>query len=247
MFGHTVPPTTRGTLFVVATPLGNVGDLSPRARQVLSSADAVLCEDTRHTGILLKLLEIKPKRLISYHQHSGLARVEQIVELLQFGKNLALVTDAGTPGISDPGNMLIKVIRQRVGDKVIISPIPGPSAVLALASVSGLPTDHFVFLGFLPHKKGRQTLLKEIAASSQTVFVYESVHRIGKLLNELVAICGLDRYVVVGRELTKKFERVYAGSLSAVRAQVLGDPIKGEYVVAVAGRLRKSEIPNSKS
>jgi 16S rRNA (cytidine1402-2'-O)-methyltransferase len=205
----------------------------------------VLCEDTRHTGILLKLLGIKPARLISYHQHSGLARVEQIVELLRLGKNLALVTDAGTPGISDPGNMLIKEIRQRLGDKVIISPIPGPSAVLALASVSGLPTDRFLFLGFLPHKKGRQTMVKEIAESDQTVFLYESVHRIGKLLDELVAVCGVDRYVVVGRELTKKFERVYAGSLSLVREQVLGDPVKGEYVVGVSSKSKGSNVKSS--
>jgi 16S rRNA (cytidine1402-2'-O)-methyltransferase len=194
----------------------------------------LLCEDTRHTGVLLKALGIHAKRFISYHQHSGLARVDQIVALLESGQHLALVTDAGTPGISDPGNMLVKAIRQQLGNNVTISPIPGPSALLALASVSGLPTDHFSFLGFLPHKKGRQTLLKEIAASEQTVFLYESVHRIQKLLDELVQYCGPDRYIVVGRELTKKFEHVYAGPLSEVSAQVSADPVKGEYVVAVA-------------
>jgi 16S rRNA (cytidine1402-2'-O)-methyltransferase len=229
----------KGTLLVVATPLGNVDDCSPRARAALASADAVLCEDTRHTGVLLKALGVSAHKLISYHQHSGLARVDQIVALLKAGQTLALVTDAGTPGISDPGNLLVKEVREQLGDAVNISPIPGPSAVAALASVSGLPTDSFLFLGFLPHKKGRQTLLKEIASSNRTVILYESVHRIEKLLTELIAACGSNRYVVVGRELTKKFEAVHAGSLSEVQAQVLAEPVKGEYVVAIAPARRK--------
>ena len=229
----------KGTLLVVATPLGNVDDCSPRARAALASADAVLCEDTRHTGVLLKVLGVAARKLISYHQHSGLARVDQIVALLKAGQTLALVTDAGTPGISDPGNLLVKAVREQLGDAVNISPIPGPSAVAALASVSGLPTDSFLFLGFLPHKKGRQTLLKEIASSNRTVILYESVHRIEKLLAELIATCESNRYVVVGRELTKKFEAVHAGSLSDVQAQVLADPVKGEYVVAIAPARRK--------
>lgn len=232
-----------GKLLVVATPLGNVDDCSPRAREALASADAVLCEDTRRTGVLLKSLDISAKKLVSYHQHSTLSRVDQIVAVLRSGKTLALVTDAGTPGISDPGNMLVRAVREQLGDDVAISPIPGPSALAALASVSGMHTDSFMFLGFLPHKKGRQTLVKQIAASEQTVFLYESVHRIGKLLAELQAACGADRYVVVGRELTKKFEHVYAGQLGDVATRVAADPVKGEYVVAVASS-RYNGIPN---
>lgn len=227
-----------GSLLVVATPLGNVEDCSPRARAALASADAVLCEDTRRTAVLLKALGVRAKELVSYHQHSKLSRVDRIVAMLRNGQTLALVTDAGTPGISDPGNMLVRAVREQLPE-VAISPIPGPSALAALASVSGLPTDSFSFLGFLPHKKGRQTLVKQIAASEQTVFLYESVHRIGKLLAELQVACGADRYVVVGRELTKKFEHVYAGQLGDVAAQVLADPVKGEYVVAVAGASQK--------
>lgn len=223
-----------GRLYVVATPLGNLADLSGRAVEVLKTADIILCEDTRQTAKLLAHWQISGKKLVSYHQHSRLNKVEQIITYLRQGQTLALVSDAGTPGINDPGGMLVKEVRRRLGPDVDIVPIPGPAAVTALASVSGLPMDKFLFLGFLPHKKGRQTLLKTIANSEYTVFVYESVHRINKLLTELSAVCSPDRYVVVGRELTKKFEQIFAGYLNEVQQQVSNSPIKGEYVVAVA-------------
>lgn len=222
-----------GRLYVVATPLGNLADLSSRAIEVLRSAYIILCEDTRQTAKLLAHYQISGKKLVSYHQHSRLNKIEQIISWLQQGQILALVSDAGTPGISDPGNQLVKAIRRDLNGVEII-PIPGSTALTALASVSGLPTDKFLFLGFLPHKKGRQTLLKAIAQSEYTVFVYESVHRINKLLEELSVVCDPDRYIVVGRELTKKFEQIFAGPLSQVKQQVLSSPLKGEYVVAVA-------------
>lgn len=218
---------------MVATPIGNLADLSFRALEILTSAEIILCEDTRHTLRLLAHYQITGKRLVSYHQHSKILKIQQIIDWLKQGRQLALVSDAGTPGISDPGNYLVQQIR-KVLPEVLIVPIAGVSAVAALASVSGLPTDQFLFLGFLPHKKGRQTLLKTINTSEYTIFVYESVHRIKKLLEELVEFCGEDRYIVVGRELTKQFEHIYSGTVSEVSQNVLADALKGEYVVAIA-------------
>lgn len=222
-----------GRLSVVATPIGNLGDLSERGREALAAADIVACEDTRRTQQLLAHFGIRAHRLVSYHQHSSPRAVGEVVAALAAGRHVALVSDAGTPGISDPGNVLVRTVREQLGGRVAIEPIPGPSALLALASVSGLPTDRFLFLGFLPHKKGRQTMLAQVASSPLTVILYESVHRIAKLLAELRATCGPSRYVAVGRELTKQFERVYAGPLAEVAEQVLADPVKGEYVLAI--------------
>lgn len=223
-----------GILYVVATPIGNLSDISQRAIETLRQSVVILCEDTRQTAKLLVHYQIAGKKLISYHQHSRLNKVEQIIDWLKSGQVIALVSDAGTPGISDPGNQLIKEIRRQSDLSITIIPIPGPTALAALASVSGLPTDKFLFLGFLPHKKGRQTLLKLIAQSEYTIFLYESVHRINKLLTELSTVCSPDRYVVVGRELTKKFEQIFAGPLAEVKLQVLASPQKGEYVVGIS-------------
>ena len=217
-------------LYIVATPIGNLEDISLRALRILKEVDFVLCEDTRVTKILLDKYEIKTPT-ISYFQHSGLAKVNQIIDLLKVGKNLALVSDAGTPGISDPGNKLIEMVLQELPE-VKIEPIPGPAAVISALSISGLPTDKYVFYGFLPHKKGKETILKEIINNKFTSVFYESTHRILKTLNKLKDL-GLNKHVVVCRELTKKFETVYRGSIAEVLVELEKGIIKGEFVVIV--------------
>jgi len=173
---------------------------------------------------------------ISYHQHSKVVKVQKVIELLEQGKDLALVTDAGTPGISDPGNKLIAEIYNTLSDEVEIVPIPGPSAVTVALSVSGLPTDKFLFLGFLPHKKGRQTAVRKIVASEYTVVLYESCHRIEKFLGELIDGGGADLKVVVCRELTKMFESIYRGAPRDILKVLQSDKknLKGEFVVVVS-------------
>ncbi len=210
-------------LYVVATPIGNLGDITLRALETLKEVDLVACEDTRHTLQLLNHFEIK-KPLLSFHQHSKIQKVEQIISSIKAGQTVALVTDAGTPGISDPGQILIAAAYEA---EIEVIPIPGVSAVATLVSVSGLKNNEFDFVGFLPHKKGRQTKLREIVQSSKPVVLYESPYRIKKLIKELLEMGG-DQTVVVGRELTKKFEEIYRGRLSEVLSQIKE---KGEFVV----------------
>lgn len=219
-------------LFVVATPIGNLADLSERAKNTLATVDAILCEDTRVTGKLLFLIGLK-KPLISYHQHSDQRKVEEILSLLEDGKSLALVTDAGTPGISDPGGKLVEAVVARFGSEVVISPIPGPAAVIAALSISGFPADEFLFLGFPPHKKGRQKFFDRVAAAKSTVVFYESTHRILKTIAELGAKIN-ERPLVVGRELTKLHETIYRGTAGEVTEQMKNGSIKGEFVVVLA-------------
>lgn len=218
-----------GTLFIVATPIGNLEDITLRALRVLKEADYVLCEDTRVTKKLFEHYQIKTLTL-SYHQHSGKARVNLIIELLKSGKNLALVADAGTPCISDPGSQLVAEVLTIKKDDCNVVPIPGPSAITSAISVSGMQIDKFLFFGFLPHKKGRQTLLKKISESEYPVVLYESVHRIGKLLEEL---SDQNYQLVVCRELTKKFETIYRGTVEEVKAKLKKEEIKGEFVVII--------------
>ncbi len=219
-------------LYIVATPIGNLQDISLRALEVFRSVDFILCEDTRVSRKLLEHYDIKDKQLISYHQHSKENKVEKLVKLIE-NNNVALITDAGTPGISDPGGKLIYEVIQN-DPKVDIVPIPGASAVISALSVSGLPTDEFLFLGFIPHKKKRQKFLKEVVASKRLVVFYESCHRIIKCLTELSKIDENNKkQIVICRELTKKFESIYRGNISQVLEQVQNDPIKGEYVVIV--------------
>ncbi|MBU0597901.1 16S rRNA (cytidine(1402)-2'-O)-methyltransferase [Patescibacteria group bacterium] len=224
-----------GTLYIVATPIGNLEDITLRALRVLKEADFVVCEDTRHSLKLLNRYEIK-KPLISYHQHSKIQKVNHIISLLKEGKQIALVSDAGTPGISDPGGLLVHEVLKTLDDKIKIIPIPGPSALATFISVVGLPTDKFLWLGFLPHKKGRQTLFAQISESKITTIFYESVHRIEKTLNSLIEVLDDNRQIVIGRELTKKFETIYRGSAKDVLEKLKTDEIKGEFVVAVAGK-----------
>lgn len=223
-----------GTLYVVATPIGNLEDISLRALRVLKEVDFVLCEDTRVTKKLLNYYGITAP-CISYHQHSKQEKLEYIFRLLSSGKNLALVSDAGTPGISDPGNELIAFLRDKaVGPQIV--PIPGPSALATIASIAGIPMSTFLFLGYPPHKKGRKKFFEEVAESRHPVIFYESPYRILRSLSELGSILDtkyqiLDTRVVVGRELTKKFETIYRGTIDQVLAMVQKDKVKGEFVV----------------
>ncbi len=223
-----------GTLYIVATPIGNLKDITLRALEVLKEVDLILCEDTRVTRKLLDHYSIKTPTL-SYHQHSRMKRINEIVGYLEQDKKLALVTDAGTPGISDPGNKLIdRLIKDRlIEEQTRVVPIPGASAVTAAASVSGLPMDKFIFLGYPPTKKKRKKFFQEIADSKYPVIFYESPHRILKSLEELALLIEHDRQVVVCRELTKKFESIYRGTMDKVLEKVQEDPVKGEYTVVV--------------
>lgn len=225
------------TLYIVATPIGNLEDITLRALRILKEVDLILCEDTRVTKKLLAKYEIKTPTL-SYHSHSKLSKSDKILNLLEEGKNLALVSDAGTPTISDPGSVLISEVRKKVENIEIIA-IPGPSAVTSALSVSGLPSSEFLFLGFLPHKKGREKLFKEIAdppaGGKRTVVFYESPHRIIKTLQALVLHLGDDRQIVIARELTKIHEEVISGSTQETLEyfENNSDKVRGEFVVMI--------------
>jgi 16S rRNA (cytidine1402-2'-O)-methyltransferase len=217
-------------------------DITLRALRILSESDFVLCEDTRVTKKLLSYYNIQANTF-SYHQHSGVKKVDHIIDLLKQGKNLALVSDAGTPGISDPGGKLIEAVARELGSEVEIEAIPGPSAVIAALSVSGMPTDKFLFLGYPPHKKGRQKFIYSILASDYTVAVYESKHRIRRFLEEIeqakeVVEKRSDQDIIVNmvvcRELTKMHETVYRGNIGEVKKQIVGGgegAKKGEFVI----------------
>lgn len=233
-----------GTLYIVATPIGNLGDITLRALEVLQEVDIILCEDTRVTRKLLAHYKIE-KPLLSYHQHSKEDKMQEVLNMLLQGKNLALVSDAGTPGISDPGNELIFFIVSSTKTKQLsdfctkIVPIPGPSAATALASVAGIPMDKFVFLGYPPHKKGRRKFFEEVIQSTHPVILYESPYRMLRTLGDLESIslqniatakiCS----VIVGRELTKKFETVYRGTIQEMLLQFKQEKPRGEFVIVV--------------
>ncbi len=222
-------------LHIVATPIGNLEDITLRALRVLKEVDMILCEDTRVTRNLLKHYDIETPTL-SYHAQSGIAKVEKIFELLREGKDLALVSDAGTPTISDPGILLVQQVREEFSNDVTIVAIPGPSALISALSIGGVTSAQFTFYGFLPHKKGRETIFKEIANSKRTSVFYESPHRIIKTLDSLKEHLKENRKVAVARELTKIYEEVVQGSIGEVRAYFDNDPdkIRGEFVVIVS-------------
>lgn len=220
-----------GQLSIVATPIGNLDDITARALETLKAVDLVLCEDTRETKKLLDHYGIKTPTL-SYHHHSGVAKIREIIDLLGEGKHLALVTDAGTPGICDPGNYLVRQLTISNEQLIKITPIPGPSAVIAALSISGFLTDRFLFLGFPPHKKGRQTFFKDVGESEHTTVFYESNHRIGKCLSELSAVLSPNQQLCVCRELTKKFESIYRGTIGQIIEQKI--PEKGEFVIVIS-------------
>lgn len=223
-----------GTLFVVATPIGNRDDLSPRARQTLAGADLIAAEDTRHTGRLLSHFGIETK-LLAVHEHNEERRVPELIARLTGGASVALVSDAGTPLVSDPGYRLV-VAAHEAG--VRVSPVPGPSAVLCALSAAGLPTDRFCFEGFLPAKAdARRAVLEALRDEPRTLVFLESVHKIRDSITDLAQTFGADRLAFIGRELTKVYEQCVRDSLGGLAAR-LGDgtlPAKGEFVVVVAG------------
>jgi len=220
-----------GKLYIVATPIGNLEDITLRALRVLKEVDLILCEDTRVTRKLLDRYEIK-KPLLSYHHHSKLSRVEEIRKMISEGKSLALVSDAGTPGVSDPGNILVEHIANNLRQKVDIVPIPGTSAVSAIASIAGINMNKFCFLGFPPHKKGRETFFREVAAAKHPVIYFESPHRFLKNL-ELLEKLKPNAKLVVGRELTKMFEEIKRGKIGEIREYFQGaeGKVKGEFAI----------------
>ena len=222
-----------GSLYIVATPIGNLEDITLRALRILKEVDYVLCEDTRTTQVLLNKYEIKTKTM-SYHAHSTENKESVIINLLKNGKNLALVSDAGTPCISDPGVMLVEHVKKEFGNDVKVVPIPGASALISALSASGVSSAEFVFLGFLPQKKGRETLFKEIAHSKRVIVFYESTHRIMKTLASLMTYAPTFK-IVIGRELTKQFEQFVEGTTGEVHEYFTtnSDKQRGEFVVIV--------------
>ena len=223
-----------GTLYIVATPIGNLDDLAPRARQTLTDVDLIAAEDTRHTGRLLSHIGAKtPQKAL--HDHNENEAVPGLIEALESGKDVALVSDAGTPLVSDPGYRLVQAAHQH---GIPVSPIPGPSAAIAALSAAGLPSDRFSFEGFLPSKaKARDEVLTQLAGEARTMIFYESVHRIAQTVGAMIGAFGADRCVFLGRELSKLHEQCVSATLGDIAKQ-LGDasiPDKGEFVLVVAG------------
>jgi 16S rRNA (cytidine1402-2'-O)-methyltransferase len=232
-----------GTLYIIATPIGNLGDITYRAIEVLKTVDVLFAEDTRTTKVLLDRYGIT-KKMFSYNAHATGATHTKIGELLKEGRSVGLVSDAGTPGISDPGSLLISYIYNTYKREVAVVPIPGASALTTIVSVCPLDTSSWVFYGFLPHKKGRATLMQKITDSEMTSVVYESSHRILKLLEALIPVLkNTNKYVTVGRELTKKFEDIYTGTPEEVFTYIRENPVKqkGEFVVCIGTLVKYSK------
>lgn len=221
-----------GKLFIVPTPIGNMEDITLRALRVLKEADGILAEDTRHSAVLLEHFQIR-KPMQSYHAFNEHSITEKITERIRQGAKLALVSDAGTPGISDPGFL---IIRRCIEKNIPVECLPGPTAFLPALIMSGFPTDRFVFEGFLPHKKGRQTRLKQLAAEDRTVVLYESPHRIEKTLKQMLGYFDPQRQVCICRELTKKFEHIIRGTLQDIVTDLSSYPLLGEMVLVIAGK-----------
>lgn len=216
-------------LYIVATPIGNLSDVTDRAKTILSEVDVVLCEDTRVTAKLMSALKIRPT-LRTFHEHTNPLDRKKIVEELVDGKSIALVTDAGTPGISDPGGFLVA---DAVAAGVKVVPIPGPSAMVAALSIAGIPLDRFTFVGFPPNKKGREKFFRELGECEHAVVMYESTHRIVKTLEQLAP---LNRDLIVCRELTKLHETIYRGNAASIVKQLEATSIRGEFVIILAPR-----------
>lgn len=218
-------------LFVVPTPVGNLGDITLRALETLKSVDVILCEDTRTSGVLLKHYDIQ-KPLVAYHMHNEHKILERLVQQIQSGQKIALITDAGTPGISDPGFLLIRAC---VDADIKVTCLPGATAFVPAIVQSGISSTAFVFEAFLPQKKGRMTKLTQLATEERTIVFYESPHRLAKSLVEMVQYFGADRKVAVVREISKKFEETKRGTLAEVGAYYTEHQIKGEIVVVLEG------------
>lgn len=225
-----------GMLYIVPTPIGNLEDMTLRAIRILKEADLVLCEDTSVTQRLFKEYGIETKTSVFYAQ-TGIKNIERVLEQLSGGAKVALVSDAGTPTISDPGVLLVDRVRNELPDVKVVA-LPGASALITALSASGISSSTFTFYGFMPHKKGRETLFRTIADSDHTSVFYESVHRIEKTLESLVSTLDETRRVVVARELTKLYEEVVRGTASEVRKRFTdnADHLRGEFVVIVEGK-----------
>lgn len=220
-----------GHLYVVATPIGNLADITERARSILSSADLVACEDTRTTGAMLTRLGLH-KELVAYHEHNELEAADRLAAAIEAGKSVAIVSDAGTPAISDPGFRIVRACRRKA---LPVVPVPGASALLSVLSASGLPTNGFLFVGFLPPKSSARTgFLEKYRAFDFTLAVYESCHRIDKFVDEIVATLGPARTVCVAKEVTKLHETFLVGTASDVQARLAKSSLKGEFVVLIA-------------
>lgn len=219
-------------LFLVPTPIGNLGDITLRALETLKQADLILCEDTRTSGKLLKHFEIS-KPLFPYHQHNEHRVLTVIIDKLKSGENIALITDAGTPGISDPGFLLLRACIQ---EGIEVESLPGATAFVPALVQSGLPSNSFVFEGFLPLKKGRQTKLKELVEEKRTIIIYESPHRILKSLVEFKTYFGEDRKAALSREITKMYEETIRGTLAELVLHFTEHPAKGEIVLVIEGK-----------
>jgi 16S rRNA (cytidine1402-2'-O)-methyltransferase len=218
----------KGTLYIVATPIGNLEDISRRAVRILADVDLIAAEDTRTTKILLSRYDIHTP-LTSYHTHNERERSHQLIEKLKSGSSVAVVSDAGTPGISDPA---YRVINDAIEQDIRIVPVPGPSAFLTALIMSGAPIGNFSYEGFLPHKKGRKTRLEQLARERRTIVLYESPHRILRTLREIHRHMG-NRRIVVARELTKKFEEVLRGTVAECADQLSNHPPRGEFVLVI--------------
>lgn len=226
---------TLGVLYVVATPIGNLGDITDRARRILSEVDLIAAEDTRHTGKLLAHLNIRT-RLVTYHDHNELSASRSIVEQLKAGENIALVSDAGTPLIADPG---FRLVRLATDEGIEVVPIPGPSALITALSVAGLPSDRFTFYGFLPAKhKALMDLLNDLTGETGTLIFYETPHRIVKTIAALELVFGAERHLVLARELTKTFEQIVRKPIGEIKRQIEAEEIviKGEFVLLLQGQ-----------
>lgn len=223
-------------LYLVATPIGNLEDISLRAIRILQEADIIACEDTRHARILFERHGIRPRRLVSYHSHNEQSRAVELAEDLRAGATIAVVTDAGTPGISDPA---WAIVREAIALGVEIVPVPGACAAIAALSASGMDTTRFAFEGFLPLKKGRRKRLEQIAGEDRTVVIYESPHRIKRLLEELIVMCGPERRASLAREITKVHEAFERGTLADILKALetrFPESVKGECVLVLEGR-----------
>ncbi len=235
-------PAVPGELIIVATPIGNMGDLSSRAAAVLGDADVVCCEDTRHTGQMLARLGVRAKHLVSVHSHNEKERVAEVLELLERGRRVALVSDAGTPTVSDPGE---QVIQAAIAAGYRVTSVPGPSAAVTALVVAGLGTSRWRFEGFLPKRGSARTdRLSEIAAARYPSVIYESPRRLAATLDDLATCCGGDRKVAVCRELTKLFEETWRGTLAEARDRAVAAPARGEHVLVVGGDAGATAVPS---
>ncbi len=221
-----------GKLYLVPTPIGNLEDITLRALRILKEVDVILAEDTRQSIKLLKHYEIE-KTLIPYHMHNEHRELQRFVKMLEDGKNLALISDAGTPAISDPGFL---IVRECLRNEIAVECLPGATAFVPALVNSGLPSDSFCFEGFLPEKKGRQTMLKKLCEEERTIIIYESPHRLLKTLQQFKEYFGDDRQVSVSRELTKMFEETVNGTITELIAHFSVKPVKGEIVMVIAGK-----------